>query len=282
MTPDPKLPIEVQECILVQLHDDYETLKACSMVCRAWSWATRTQLFRRIELRNRCNCVLFLSLLEESSRAGTGVSNLVRELQLPRLGFPNRGARLDRRLELLRSITRRLPMVEVLRVENYRIDALLYCLWSEDEGFNMQGAILSILSFPNLKTLQFSYMETESVTELLEFLGAFPTVSTLHLHHISTRGGSIALDRAAIQAFVTGRQQGPISIQELSGNDFLLSREQFSEITALMAHPFELALKRLEWTNQGTSSWMPCALLLQNMVHGARVTLEHLLLDFSP
>ncbi|KAH9910386.1 uncharacterized protein B0H18DRAFT_1070414 [Fomitopsis serialis] len=278
----PELPLEAQEHVLDHLHDDLKTLKSCSFVCRAWTRTTRLHLLGTIVLNTRCNAIRFLSLLEESDRIGTGVASCVRELELPILGFPRRGKRSEMRCELLSSISRRLPVVEVLCVRRFNITALMDYLHSDDEAFNMQDALSSIFVFPHLKAIHYHGLEVMGINELLEFLGAFPTVSSLHAHNIDSRWDEPwPLETTAIQNFVAKRQQAPISIEDIMGDLFSRSDELRKLLAALAVPPFELRLKRLGWTINGTSGWLPLLPMLLPVFRRANATLEYLELAFN-
>lgn len=45
-TAAPRLPQELVDCIIDQLHGDIRTLKLCSLVCKAWASSSARQLFR--------------------------------------------------------------------------------------------------------------------------------------------------------------------------------------------------------------------------------------------
>ncbi|KAH9923244.1 uncharacterized protein B0H18DRAFT_955939 [Fomitopsis serialis] len=279
-----ELPLEVQERALDHLHGDLKSLKSCSFICRAWTHTTRLHLLWTIVLNTEHDAIRFLSLLEESDQLGTGVASGVRELQLP-MGDSYYQEHTEMTYELLRSISRRLPVVEVLYVKHFNITAFMEYLWSDDEAFNLQDAISSILVFPRLKAIHYNYLELRSTSELLEFLGAFPTVSSLHAHNISDhrRVEPWPLERTAIQDFVARRHQGCITIQDIMGDNFVTRLEALSELlAALTVPPFDLRLKRLGWTDEGmVAGWDDFLPVLVPMFRRAEATLEHLEFAFT-
>lgn len=47
---DPKLPVEVQLCVLDNLQDDMHAMNACALVCRTWLPTARRAIFAEVEL----------------------------------------------------------------------------------------------------------------------------------------------------------------------------------------------------------------------------------------
>jgi len=272
----PELPIEVQEHIVDQFSIlfDRETLKSCNLVCRAWSWNARSRFWAVVELNNVRDCIGLLSVLEESARLRTGAGHFVRALQLPKMGFSSSNPmRASMRCELLRSLIRHMPMVECLHVKGFSISSLLYHLHSKDETSNMQDAISSIFSFRRLLIVLCESLNLASMDCFLQFIGAFPSVFSLHLVFLTNQGLSPRFNVASIEDFLISRREGNIRIQDLSLTSCSIPTGQLSELLdTLAAPPFELQLKRLGWTTRGIN-WEEY-LALVPIFQGAKATLE--------
>ena len=66
MFQSPRLPIELCEDVIDNLHDDNHTLRACSLVCRAFLSASRRHLFHTVTI-NRYEADRFLMPLFSNS-----------------------------------------------------------------------------------------------------------------------------------------------------------------------------------------------------------------------
>ncbi|KAH9838534.1 uncharacterized protein C8Q71DRAFT_534699 [Rhodofomes roseus] len=283
--PPPEIPIELQEHVLDHLHDDQETLKSCNLVCRAWTWKSRRYFWRVVNPEKRRHCIRLLSILEETAQLGACVGDFVEEFRLPKMGFPRRHSQSDLRCELLRSTARYFPMLKFLNVKEFSITSFLNHLRSEDEAFNMQEAVSSILDFRHLKAIQYDSVTVSDLDDLLQFHGAFPTVSALYMHRVDTKNNENwmgdPLNTTSIQDFVARHRDGRICIEDLTGCicDIPVGRlSQF--LNTLTAPPFELRIKRLSWA-MAPHRWGSFLPILLHMFRRAESTLEHFELPFS-
>ena len=74
--PSPTLPIELAEAIIDHLRSDGSSLKACSLVCKAWTHRARFNLFARLELYARTAKRML------SSESRTKMMPFIRQLHL--------------------------------------------------------------------------------------------------------------------------------------------------------------------------------------------------------
>src|ERR1700733_5253846 len=75
------IPVELISEILRHLHHHEMSLRACSLVCRAWTPLSRYHLFYHINL-NRFNATAFVALLKSDS--GPPIGAFVRQLTIHR------------------------------------------------------------------------------------------------------------------------------------------------------------------------------------------------------
>ena len=132
-----EFPQELSDHIFESLQHDSSSLKNCSLVCRAWLYATRTYLFRHVILTPK-NIVPFKFLITDSPST---IHAHIRKLELRRIDFSNR------------------------RVISYFSSTLTH-LHLRDMTFNTFIDILDIIcSFPRLQSVALDgiTVETSSV-----------------------------------------------------------------------------------------------------------------------
>ncbi|KAH9838528.1 uncharacterized protein C8Q71DRAFT_534585 [Rhodofomes roseus] len=185
-----ELPIELHEHVLDHLHDDPLSLRACSLTHTAWLPIARSHLFRTVRLDTARDCLRFLTTLDTTSESdGVGVGSLVRVLTLPaKMGFTEllhtrtvtrtRQARL--RLDLLCQILRRVPNLETLDMTDFEWNCFADLICPQGAGVDLHDAV-TVFAFPLLKVLVLRCFAVRSIQEIIQFIAAFPSVTTLEL-----------------------------------------------------------------------------------------------------
>jgi len=79
------IPLEIHQEIVHNLSGSIETLKACSLVCRAWLPSTRSLLFRAVKLSSDQACRDFKAVVKKSTTAGSNIARYVRDVMLSNL-----------------------------------------------------------------------------------------------------------------------------------------------------------------------------------------------------
>lgn len=182
-----KLPQELVDHFIDYLHDDYEPLLACSMVCRTWVPATRHHLFERVVIRDLDDLQalsnstfpfsvtrkLSISCLESGTSDILGSSCWSRFDQITELRVENFDAESPELDSMVPHFFTNFPNVEQL--------SLMYSQFR-----SLQTVMISIHSFPRLLNLRicFTYWKTDLRT------GDFPYVS-FPVRHLRTLGISL-------------------------------------------------------------------------------------------
>lgn len=285
------MPLELQDNIVNELHEDMETLKSCNLTCRAWCWTARSHLFKSVVLKDRRACLRFLCVLDESLQAGAGVGSFVQRLELPppnkadytrspRANYRHR----SKRLYLWRRITSHLPNVTRLRITQCDLSGFLRDLRSDILEFpNVQDAISSIYNLPCLRTIDFDHTRVGSANELLQFLGTFPHLAAARLHGFYNLRipDSESFDIASILDFMERHQQETIRLEELMVHNGFHIGHQFPELLSVLSEsPFEMRLKRLWWTTlsrgRTPTDWEALCPHVERIFGGSQSTLEYL------
>ncbi|KAI0344271.1 hypothetical protein BDW22DRAFT_1355618 [Trametopsis cervina] len=140
------VPTEVFYEIIEKLHQrDKGTLANCARVCKSWYYATRSQLFREVRIRETALTYLFYPFAR-TLRTMPEVCHLVKELHLSmgmELRWNDQGlhSRPEFNLEVLGNIVMKLPSLEVM--------SLTGTLWQLEDPSSMPQII-----HPGLKSLR--------------------------------------------------------------------------------------------------------------------------------
>ncbi|KZT70431.1 hypothetical protein DAEQUDRAFT_810608 [Daedalea quercina L-15889] len=171
-----QLPLEVWEDVIDHLHDDVESLRACSLTNRAWIPATRLHLFAQIELCGERHCLCFQDALKRSEAANTNIARHVRSIAVIGLAFCRLEDSRNPSYVRLRDIFSRLPNVYSLRLERVTID-VFPLLGHSQSAFR---PFSELFPFPALETLYMSSVVFKSVRHIPQLLSTFPRLSVLY------------------------------------------------------------------------------------------------------
>ncbi|KAI0334067.1 hypothetical protein GY45DRAFT_144269 [Cubamyces sp. BRFM 1775] len=123
MTPNcgrPLLPSDVAYLVIDQLHDDGQTVKTCSLVCREWLPRSRCHLFRDVVVKSnheQGDFTTFLEFVVSSHHAGEYIRNLTLQGEnppppgehWPRPLLPGQHPQISRRTHALCALWRASP-----------------------------------------------------------------------------------------------------------------------------------------------------------------------------
>lgn len=159
------LPVDLLECILDNLRDDKETLKACSLVCRPLSTLSRGRLFRVMSRRGRGyeDAGSLMKHIRHHPYA-----TLVRVLELYAFGqFLCTRHVLPEMLSMLENLN---------ELKLWGLSTKCVC-----EG-DPQTPREEYRQHRHLKRLELSHVAHHSITLFLDFLGLFDEIHTLDIN----------------------------------------------------------------------------------------------------
>lgn len=178
----PKLPMELTDAILDQLHDDIPTLLTCSVICSSWLQATRYHLFYSLRINNTKSGRTFsdfLAFIKSSPDICVYIHSL---------GLQGDGADAAQCIGpfLLSQILQRLPCLRNLELDNV--------IWERAYSFGENGEPI-LASWPRLDKSSTSLVlrrfrsdrvhgRTCLVNDIFEALSTFSSLRSLKLERI--------------------------------------------------------------------------------------------------
>ncbi|KZT08302.1 uncharacterized protein LAESUDRAFT_676281, partial [Laetiporus sulphureus 93-53] len=138
----PQLPIEVWENAINHLWDDQNTLRKCSLVCRAWYHPIRFHLHRQIEIRSVKGVKAYAKMLKQMPELSnrTHDMNIISYMDLSALSIA----------AIL--LARKLPRLEWLRIWNSKWEPWMMHrdVFLHLSGFSVTRLDLIGVTFPSI------------------------------------------------------------------------------------------------------------------------------------
>ncbi|EPT00446.1 hypothetical protein FOMPIDRAFT_99279 [Fomitopsis schrenkii] len=175
-----RIPQELVDMVLYALGGSYEnreTLKSCSLTCRAWLPASRTQLFESVKFDHPKDITSFSAILRKSPC----LARYVRTLELLIYDPDNDISYSDEDLDSLRTIVESMDRVQCLRLVGGSYDGItflnrlprmdcvsevhFYCMLFDNIGcYTRLFASLPNVEDITIETLSFSISDDELIT----------------------------------------------------------------------------------------------------------------------
>ncbi|KAH9939830.1 hypothetical protein B0H21DRAFT_32297 [Amylocystis lapponica] len=261
------LPPELWDLIIDFFQYDHPSLLACSLASRSWLPRTRFLLFQDARITSEQKYLEFESIIEASPE----IAGLVRTLKwnppddLPAYDWLHR--------ELFR-ILKVLDKVEKLYISYWRAPEL-----SED----MKQDLSTVLVFPMVTTLCFSYLELPHKDDLVRILRACPRLHELKFIECKRSDGPVPSPAPRdILPPETPSALVPTAMTMINSLEWASSDLYIVE--CLLQGPFTLNLRSLR-IRHDFESIDPIelhALYAQRLIRAAGASLEELTIDLAP
>ncbi|PSR73130.1 hypothetical protein PHLCEN_2v10986 [Hermanssonia centrifuga] len=174
--PSPRLPPELTDRVIDNLHDSKADLRRCSLVCRSWLPSSSFHLFHYLHIRrdpdsnfdDQSTFNAFITLLQTSPRVYSYLRGLSFESKIPETGFSNRRGRMH-----LRTLEEILDILPNLLHLDLRLSI-----------FDPTNGVPNRVARGNarkLKTLTFTGVCFGPTPSLMDVLGCFNEVDSLIL-----------------------------------------------------------------------------------------------------
>lgn len=182
---------ELIDRVIDHLHDDEETLRACSLVARSWLPASRFHLFQALYVFNERAYRALIELLQTNPGLGTHVRELALDLLYDSYGNAEPWIRPPIDISPLNTLV---PSIEALKLSDD---------WARYGELN-QAVILD--GFRRVRTLTIMASSFHSVQDLLTLLRSFPILERLNLDYVdiddqgySARSDEVPITLSALQ-----------------------------------------------------------------------------------
>jgi hypothetical protein len=234
-----RLPVELCEVVIFNLDEyDTDTLRACSLACRAFLPASRRLLFYLVDLHNRDVAQSFLDIIC-SVPSPTSPIRYVRSLSLRE---ERRGDKwINKTLPLLVEL---LPDITILELDTF--------VWNLLDNIG-QSLILS--SFLKVRSLEMIFCEFESSEQMNLFIASFPSLVDLNCSQTywTTDGPLTAALPQGLRSLTIDSKHSLFFHRLLSHelhpsvrtlNFFYMHREHMGDVVTLLFYAFRLVQQR--------------------------------------
>lgn len=185
---------ELIDRVIDHLHDDEETLRACSLVARSWLPASRFHLFQTLYIFNEREFWALVELLQKNPGLGSHVRELALDILYDSYGNAEPWIRppVD-----ISPLTAHIPTIEVLTLSDD---------WTR---YGEPNRTVILDSFRKVRTLTIMASNFYSIQDLLTLLRSFPLLERLNLDYVdigeqgySARVDEIPLTLSALQVTI--------------------------------------------------------------------------------
>ena len=168
----PGIPPELSDRVIDFLHNDWATLKACSLTCKAWLPASRFHLWNRVVLRYSADGTDYAEFLKNSPVIASCIVDLMVEFPTDRNNDASREAETTWMKETL------IPIFSTLRI--LRKLMFVGAFFGEDDFL---AKIRSSLS--TAKVVQLSMCHFSNFSRFVELVWSSPLLENLRIDTIS-------------------------------------------------------------------------------------------------
>lgn len=256
------LPPELVDEAIDHLWDDTQTLRACSLTCRAWVPSSRLHLFRTVRVRSAEDCVRLAALLNSSPIIARCIRKLTVSADYCGVDPDQRGLEDDGWINTAVELLTKLECVHTLALSRLRWHALTP---------ETKHAFSRV--FKTVKTLLLFEVRFHESADVLGFLSGFPELSELYFHGVSWihESRNPFPSEWQIDSVAPGTEQMQLSYL------FLDPRSSPTLVTEwLLNHPVEQKLRTIQlcWRE------MEDAKALGDLLQVSGSTLERLQVEF--
>ncbi|KAJ7219547.1 hypothetical protein GGX14DRAFT_592705 [Mycena pura] len=174
----PRLPNELCDTIIQDLHSEPKSLSNCALVCHAWTPTAQRSLFSKLSIHER-NCRQIVERL--TSTTIPHIAAHVKHLYVHLWG--------DLRSNINRSTADRTPILDLLlshisqftNVEELTLDG---CRAFTNLNWDVTWTDLLAGALPSISRLTVSYLDFEDLPHLVDLVTAFPQLTQLNVDDI--------------------------------------------------------------------------------------------------
>lgn len=257
------LPPELVDETIDHLWDDPVSLKACSLTCRSWVPSSRLHLFHTVRLRNATECTRFTSLVANTSSIARCVRRLTLSAEYRGVDARGQPVEDDGWIDAAAELVPKLERVSTLGLSRVRWSAL-----KPETRTAFRGL------FKNVQTLFLFEVRFDTSKAVLDFLSAFPVLTSLYFHGVSWDDD--LLGRATLEdlkALNYGAEHGRMQLSYL----FLDTRSSPTLVTEwLLNHPTEQRLRTIQLCWRELESMKSVG----DLLHASGASLERLQIEF--